>query len=302
MVGDEVLTGDCLEILPWIPDEHVDMVFADPPFNLNKRYKTYKDSVKFNEYLLWCESWLLELVRITKPTGSIFIHNIPMWLTYYAGILNQAAHFKHWISWNAPGAPMKANLLPAHYGILYYEKEPKRAKIYTLRYPHSRCRKCEYLLKDYGGKKDTIHPFGPVVSDVWTDIHRIKHNKYRDGHPCQLPVHLLERIVLMSTDEGDLVLDPFLGTGTTALAAKRLGRRYTGIEIDPEYAKIAQGKLEQERELSKLGECWVSIYRDEIVTIRDADWESLSHHFDIPGDVKEVDFVKIKIMDKADEE
>ena len=90
---------------------------------------------------------------------------------------------------------MGKSLQPSHYGILYYVKDIKQTKFYELRYPHKRCRKCGYLLKDYGGKKQGLHPFGPLLSDVWTDIHRIKHNKYRDEHPCQLPIHLLERII-----------------------------------------------------------------------------------------------------------
>lgn len=93
------------------------------------------------------------MVRVTKPTGSIFLHNIPKWLTFYATYLNKFAHFKHWISWDAPTAPMGKSLQPAHYGILFYTKEAKGAKIYELRYPHKRDRKQGYLLKDYGGKK-----------------------------------------------------------------------------------------------------------------------------------------------------
>ena len=81
------------------------------------------------------------------------------------------------------------------------------------------------------------------VSDVWTDIHRIRHNVRRDEHPNQLPVPLMERLLLMTTDEGDTVLDPFMGTGTTAIAAKRLGRKFIGIELDSKYISIAQKKL-----------------------------------------------------------
>ena len=191
--------GDCLALFKGIPDDSVDITFADPPFNLGKKYTSYEDSVEFEEYLHWCEMWISEMVRVTKPTGSIFVHNIPRWLTYYSGFLNKVADFKHWISWDAPTAPMGKSLQPAHYGVLYYAKDAKQNKYYEIRYPHKRCRKCGYLLKDYGGKKASLHPFGPLVSDVWTDIHRIKHNKYRDEHPCQLPIHLLERIILMST-------------------------------------------------------------------------------------------------------
>jgi site-specific DNA-methyltransferase (adenine-specific) len=226
---NKIIQGDCLELFKEIPDNSIDMTFADPPFNLKKNYRSYNDKLEFREYLKWCRSWIFEMVRVTKPTGSIFIHNIPKWLTYYATYLNEFAHFKHWISWDAPTAPMGRSLQPAHYGILFYGKSEKDTKINELRYPHKRDRKQGYLLKDYGGKKDKLHPFGPLVSDVWTDIHRIKHNKNRDLHPCQLPIHLLDRLILLSTDENDIVLDPFSGTGTTAISAKRLGRKYIGF-------------------------------------------------------------------------
>jgi site-specific DNA-methyltransferase (adenine-specific) len=213
---NKITQGDCLELLAEISSNSVDVTFADPPFNLKKKYNTTKDSLALREYLTWCEKWIKEMVRVTKPTGSIFIHNIPKWLTCYATFLNELADFKHWISWDAPTAPMGKTLQPNHYGILFYAKDAKQNKFYEIRYQHKRCRKCSYLHKDYGGKKAGLHPFGPLVSDVWTDIHRIKHNKYRDEHPCQLPLHLLERVILMSTDESDVVLDPFSGTGTTA--------------------------------------------------------------------------------------
>ena len=174
---DQIIQGDCLELFRQIPNNNVDMTFADPPFNLKKKYHTTRDSLELEEYLHWCEKWISEMVRVTKETGSIFVHNIPKWLTYYAGFLNKLADFKHWISWEAPTAPMGKTLQPAHYGILFYAKDAKQNKFYEIRYPHKRCRKCDYLHKDYGGKKGLLHPFGPLVPDTWTDIHRIKHKQ-----------------------------------------------------------------------------------------------------------------------------
>jgi site-specific DNA-methyltransferase (adenine-specific) len=296
---NKVIKGDCLEIMRNIPNDSVDMTFADPPFNLKKKYNGYKDNKEFDAYLQWCRLWIYEMVRITKPTGSIFVHNIPKWLTYYAGFLNEVAHFKHWITWDAPTAPMGKTLQPSHYGVLYYAKDPKENKFYEIRYPHKRCRKCGYLLKDYGGKKVGLHPFGPLVSDVWTDIHRIKHNKYRDEHPCQLPIHLLERLILMSTDEDDIVLDPLIGTGTTVIAAKRLGRKFIGIDIDEKYVNITKSKLSRESTSSKIGDVWVSLYLCKVITIRDIDWIKLEQYFLIPEDIKDIDFVKIYEQDKV---
>lgn len=290
---NKITQGDCLTLLQDIPDNSIDVTFADPPFNLKKKYNSTKDSLEFQEYLDWCEQWISEMVRVTKPTGSIFLHNIPKWLTYYTAVLNKIAHFKHWISWDAPTSPMGKSLQPSHYGILFYAKDAKQNKFYEIRYPHKRCRKCGYLHKDYGGKKGMLHPFGPLLSDVWTDIHRAKHNKYRDNHPCQLPIHLLERVILMSTDEGDIVLDPFSGTGTTALAAKRLGRNFIGLELDKEYVQISENKLRQEEPNSKIGNVWVSFFLDKIATLRDIDWEELSQYYVIPEPIEDIDHTAI---------
>ena len=297
---NKIIEGDCLELLNSIPNNSVEMTFADPPFNLKKKYNSYKDSLEFKEYLNWCEKWIYEMVRITKPTGSILVHNIPKWLTYFATILNEKADFKHWISWDAPSAPMGKTLQPSHYGILFYAKNQEELKNYEIRYPHKRDRKTGYLLKDYGGKKASLHPFGPLVSDVWTDIHRIKHNKRRDPHPCQLPIHLLERLILMTTDENDLVLDPFMGTGTTAVAAKHLGRKYIGFEIDTKYVEMTKEKLKSIKNDSKIGDSWISFYLNEPRTIRNKDWNDLEKYFYIPKDLKEIDHKKIKLNNKTE--
>ncbi len=292
---NQIVKGDCLELFKDIPDNSVDMTFADPPFNLKKKYSSYNDSLEFQEYLNWCEKWIAEMVRVTKPTGSIFLHNIPRWLTFYATYLNKYAYFRHWIAWDAPTAPMGKSLQPAHYGILFYSKEMKGTKINELRYPHIRDRKSGFLLKDYGGKKDKLHPFGPLISDVWSDIHRIKHNKNRDPHPCQLPIHLLDRLILLATDENDIVLDPFSGTGTTAISAKRLGRRYIGFELASNYVEISLEKIMRTESNYKLGDNWVSFYLDDIITIRNIDWNSLKEYFIIPVPIRNIDFYKTKL-------
>lgn len=292
-----VVQGDCLDIMKKIPDNSVDVTFADPPFNLKKKYNSYYDKQEIKEYLSWCKKWLKEMVRITKPTGSIFVHNIPKWLTYFSSYLNEFAVFRHWIAWNAMGAPLGKTLLPNHYGILYYIKS-ENYKFYDVRMLHKRCRKCHYILQDYGGKKAQMHPFGSLVSDVWTDIHRIRHRKRRDEHPCQLPVHLLERLLLMSTDEGDIVLDPFIGTGTTAVAAKKLGRKFIGIDIDPKYVEITKRKLEQVNP-TVINGCSVSVFLDKVITIRDKDWKMVKDAFIISSKPLELEKKEIQINSRA---
>ena len=240
---NEIICGDAIEVMKKIKDNSIDMTFADPPFNLNKKYGNYKDKKADQEYIQWCKKWLTEMVRITKPTGSILAHNIPKWLIYFAEHLNKIAFFKHWIAWDSMSTPLGKTLLPAHYGILFYTKSQKGFKFNELRSPHKKCSHCNEMIKDYGGKKDQINPLGTLLNDVWSNIHRIRHKNRRDEHPCQLPEPLLERLILMTTDEGDVVLDPFIGAGTTALAAKRLGRNFIGIDIDPKYKSIIEDKL-----------------------------------------------------------
>jgi site-specific DNA-methyltransferase (adenine-specific) len=99
----------------------------------------------------------------------------------------------------------------------------------------------------------------------------------------------------MSTDENNIVLDPFVGTGTTVIAAKRLGRRFIGIDIDEKYVNITKDKLSKESSNSKIGDIWVSFYLDEIVTIRNIDWEKLVPYFLIPENIKDIDLKKIKL-------
>ncbi|MGB4415220.1 MAG: DNA methyltransferase, partial [Paludibacter sp.] len=117
-------------------------------------------------------------------------------------------------------------------------------------------------------------------------------------HPCQLPIHLMDRLILLTTDENDIVLDPFSGTGTTAISAKRLGRKYIGFELDKKYVEISQQKLERTEPNYKLGESWVSFYLNDIVTIRNNDWNNLAKYFSIPNPIRNIDFERAKLIDK----
>ena len=267
---DDIHNVDCIELMRSMPSNSVSVVFADPPFNLSKKYLSYKDNLPYQEYINWTQEWVAEACRILKPDGSIFVYNIPKLLVDTAAILNNYAHFRHWIAWNSNSQPLGKTLQPAHYGILFYTKS-KSGKFYDVRAPHKTCRVCKKFLKDYGGKEHLRHPFGYQVSDVWDDIHRVRHNSKRiDAHPCQLPVHLLERIILMTTDENDIVFDPFCGGGSAAVAAKQMGRKYIGADIDKYYCSVARNKLNSSRPVMKYG-CYVSIHLRKIVSIRDVD-------------------------------
>lgn len=241
---DAVIQGDALEVLKRLPDESVDVVFADPPYNLDKAYNVYEDEKDRRAYLAWCESWLSEYIRVLKPTGSLFVLNLPRWAMYHAHYLNRRLHFQNWIVWDALSEP-RGKLMPAHYALLFYTKHPTDfvfnyeelaaldARFYCLRSACIRQRKAR--------GEDEKEP----LTDFWWDIHRIKHRRDRDYHPCQLPDALMERIIRLTSRPGDVVLDALAGTGTTAVVAARLGRHYLAIDIDEVYVQITREKLEQ---------------------------------------------------------
>ncbi len=103
------------------------------------------------------------------------------------------------------------------------------------------------------------------------------------------------RTIPDNSDENDIVLDPFVGTGTTVIAAKKLGRRYIGIDIDPLYVAMTKQHLEKTKTYSKIDDVWVSFYLGEIVTVRDKDWEKIEGYFAIPEPIKEIEYQRIRL-------
>ena len=155
-----------------------------------------------------------------------------------------------------------------------------------------------YWQKITAAKKDSYTHSAlscPMCGRIFTGSSTIN----TETNPCQLPIHLLERIILMSSDEGDIILDPFSGTGTTALAAKRLGRNFIGFELDDKYVEITQNKLLQKKMSSKLGRCWVSFYLDKLVTLRDEDWNDIKEFFHIPSQIEKIDLMPIVLKSNA---
>lgn len=228
--------GDCIDLLSTMPDETVDLVFADPPFNLNKLYPSkIDDNLKSEKYLQWCEQWLHECCRVLKYGGSLFTWNLPKWNTYISTFLNHRLTFRHWISVDIKySLPIQSRLYPSHYSLLYYCKGEKPSKFHPDRLPMEVCPKCADDLVDYGGYKDKMNPMGVNLSDVWYDIPPVRHSKYKARKDAnELSIKLLDRIIELSTDEGDLVFDPFGGSGTTYIVSEIKKRKWIGIEIGP---------------------------------------------------------------------
>jgi site-specific DNA-methyltransferase (adenine-specific) len=243
--------GDCLEILPSIADQSIDTVFADPPFNLGKTYgDRVNDHRDDDEYLGWCRQWIDECLRALKPGGAFFLYNLPRWnipLGYH--LMQRGMTFRHWIAISIKSIlPIPGRLYPAHYSLLYYTKgRPKTFR--TIRTPIRTCRHCGGEIKDYGGHRRAMNPNGVNLMDVWDDIPPVRHWKFKSPkrQTNQLSTKLLHRVVALSTHQGEIVLDPFGGSGTTFDVCERTGRRWVGIELESCYViieRLATGRLQ----------------------------------------------------------
>lgn len=225
--------GDCIDIMKTLPDSYVDLVFADPPFNLGKTYDPgIDDNMTMSMYINWTHDWLDECIRILKPGGRIFVYNLPKWCTYIAAYLEQSLTFWDWITVDMKfSLPIPNRLYPAHYALVSFIKGSKATTFNNQRIPMQTCRHCGGEIKDYGGYKDKMNPLGVNVSDVWSDIYPVRHKNSKNRKYNELSVKLLDRIVSMATDEGDIVFDPFGGSGTTYIVAQILKRKWIGCEL-----------------------------------------------------------------------
>ena len=269
---DRVLQGDCVSYLQGVaeqfPEGIFDLVFADPPYNLAKKYANYDDTLADQEYLTWCNQWLDGMARTLKPGGSLFVLNLPKWALHHAAFLHSRLEFRHWVVWDALSDP-RGKLMPAHYALLYYTK-PGGKPVFNYAAPGQRGAN---RLKTELRTEAVLPPDAPKyclraacvrdrkaagddekveLSDIWFDIHRIKHKRDRDAHPCQLPDKLMERIIRLATNRGGLVFDPFCGAGTTAIAARKLGRHFVMVDCDPKYVRITNEKLAAMKEHADL--------------------------------------------------
>jgi len=228
--------GDCLELLPAVADESIDTVFADPPFNLAKEYGMKVDDDRPDEeYIRWSKLWINECIRVMKPGGAFFLYNLPKWNIVLGNHLTDAGlDFRHWIAINIKlSLPISGRLYPSHYSLLYFTKG-KPNTFRRIRTPIERCRHCGGEIKDYGGHRRAMNPNGVNLTDVWNDITPVRHWKFksRKRSTNQLSTKILERVVQMSTEEDDIVLDPFGGSGTTFDVCERLNRHWVGMEIE----------------------------------------------------------------------
>ncbi len=242
-----LLNGDCLDILRTIPENSVDFIFADPPYNIKKKYDNWNDSQDISDYFLWCDQWIAESARILKPGRTFAIINIPLWVVRHFSFAKSILDYQDWIAWEGLSLPVR-QIMPAHYGIICLSKGrpieianheqdacwETRQDFMSLKQWY--CVRTSCIKKRNATQITDRQPLG----NLWWDIHRLKHNSKRVDHPCQLPPSLMKRLIHTFTKEGDLVLDPFNGAGTTTLTAEILCRKFIGIELSAQYHAMAE--------------------------------------------------------------
>jgi adenine-specific DNA-methyltransferase len=246
--GHKILWGDTLEVLATeIRDNSIDLIFADPPYNIGKNFNGRKD--KWNsdgEYLEWCYQWLDLCIAKLKTTGSLYVMTATQNMPYFDIFLRGKLEILSRIVWYYDSSGVQAR---RYYGSLY---EPilfcaKDKQQYTFNADAVLVEAktgAQRKLIDYRKAVPTVYNAQKVPGNVW-EIPRVRYrmDEYED-HPTQKPVALLERIILASSNPDDLVLDPFSGTFTTSFVAKKLGRHSVGIEIEEEYVKIGLRRLQ----------------------------------------------------------
>lgn len=250
----QLIHADVLEGLKSIPDESVDFVFADPPYFLSNDGFTVKSgkavsvnkgawdkSFGFEAEMGFHEAWITECLRVLKPNGTIAIsgtyHSI-----YKCGFLLQKLECRiiNDIVWFKPnGAPALAgrNFTASHETILWASKGKKANHVFNYS-----------LSKNWAVENDKLLNKGKQMRSVWSIPSTPKREKLEGNHPTQKPLEVLRRLVAMCTNEGDTVLDPFCGSGTTGVACVLLQRNFIGIDLDESYLELSAKRMKMANE------------------------------------------------------
>lgn len=250
---NKIICGDCIEILSKADKPFADLIFADPPFNIGYKYDKYNDKQKHEHYIEWTEKWMKACYEVLKEDGSFYI---AIGDDYAANVKIIADKLglvmRNWIIWHYTfGQQTKNKFARAHTHIFYFVKDEKNFTFndHTVRVHSDR-------QLTYNDKR--ANPAGKMPDDVWNHFSRVCGTfKERKGwHPCQMPESLLAKIIRVSTDGGNWVLDPFSGSGTTAMVAVKLKlkRKYTGIELSNDYAKESRKRIKNCKDLPIEGE------------------------------------------------
>ena len=244
---NKILNGDCIEIMDGLPSETIDLIFADPPYNLQLKGELHRpdhskvDAVdnswdqfdSFKTYDRFTDSWLKAARRILKPNGAIWVigsyHNI---FRVGASLQNKGFWILNDVIWRKsnPMPNFRGKRLTNAHETMIWASKSEGAK-YTFNYEALKS-----LNEGVQMRSDWILP-------ICNGNERIKNNKGEKAHPTQKPESLLHRVLIGTTNPNDIVLDPFFGTGTTGVVCKKLGRKFVGIEKNATYIKEAKKRI-----------------------------------------------------------
>jgi site-specific DNA-methyltransferase (adenine-specific) len=249
-IYDKLFCQDIFSALPFLPDGCVDLLFADPPYNLTKKFNTRRfKKISVDDYTEWLDSWLSQIVRLLKPTASVYICGD--WESSAAIHRVGEKYFipRNRITWEREkGRGAKSNWKKCSEDIwffsvsddYYFDVDSVMLKRQVIApYTDSNGTPKDWIESDDGRFRIT-HP-----SNLWTDL-TVPYWSMPENtdHPTQKPEKLLAKIILASSKSGDLVFDPFNGSGTTTVVAKKLGRQYLGVESEEIYCCYAQKRLD----------------------------------------------------------
>jgi len=234
MSDTRIIHGNSLELFSALNSRSVDLIISDPPYNLGKDYGNNHDLKGFAEYLDFSRMWLSQAHRVLKPTGSIYVFMGVRFISYLYDIMHRdlGMFFNSWICWHyTQGIGKKIGFSPRHDDILMFNKSRKFTfNLDAVRVPQK-----------YYRTRNNMRGANP--GDVWEFSHVHYCNENRQDHPTQKPEGLMERMVLASSNEGDLVIDPYAGSGTTLRVCQQLNRNCVGFELNPDYVKMTKERL-----------------------------------------------------------
>jgi site-specific DNA-methyltransferase (adenine-specific) len=271
---DQVIRGDSIKLLNSWPAEWVDLCFADPPFNIGYLYHGYQDKKDDKDYLAFSREWMTAVHRALKPTGSFYLAIGDEYVADLCVIARREIgfHLRNWIIWHYTfGQQTKKKFAKSHTHILYFTKSEWKSNMDEMPFTFNAdaVRVASARQTTYGDAR--ANPKGKLPDDTWylrpqetpegyfapdSDTWYVSRVcgtfKEREGwHGCQMPLAILDRIIKASSNPGDVVLDPFNGSGTTVVSAAVLGRRYVGIDQSPAYVAHAKKRLEHALEQVK---------------------------------------------------
>lgn len=255
---DRLIAGDCVAGLAELPDGAVDLAFADPPFNIGYDYDVYHDRRAADEYLDWSLAWGRQVHRVLADDGTFWLAIGDEFAAELKVLFHRELgfHLRSWVIWYYTfGVHCAKKFARSHAHLFYFVKDPKRFTFHdeAVRVPSARQLIYADRRADPRGRlpddtwilrpQDVPDGFDPA-GDTWYVPRVCGTFKERAGwHGCQMPEQVLGRIVRACSDPGDLVLDPFAGSGTTLAVARKLGRRWLGYELSEDYAARVSSRL-----------------------------------------------------------